>query len=243
MITPNNIYLGDAYELIKELPTNSVDLIITDPPYDFKSMVGGGFMKKEENQKFAKQIMETNLDKGIKKEIFDEWVRVLKKVNIYIWCNKEQIIPYIDYFVKEKGCNWEVLIWHKTNPTAFCGTHYLIDKEYCLYFWETGAKIHIPFERGKTIFQSTKNVTDKNNYNHPTIKPLTFIEDLIRNSSEEGDVVLDTFLGSGTTALGCKHTNRKYIGFEIDPNYFKIAKDRLEGFNQKGIGNLFDMEM
>ena len=110
----------------------------------------------------------------------------MKKINIYIWCNKEQIINYLDFFVKEKKCNYEILVWAKLDPIPFCGTHYLKDKEYCLYFWEQGAKLYVPYERGKTVFLSNKNVLDKNDFGHPTIKPIDIIETLIKNSTEVG---------------------------------------------------------
>lgn len=64
-------------------------------------------------------------------------------------------------------------------------------------------------------------------YGHPTIKPLCIIENIVRNSSKEGNVVLDTFMGSGTTAVACIRNNRKYIGFEKNEEYFKIAKKRI----------------
>lgn len=238
----DKIYKGNCYELIKDLPDDFVDLIITDPPYQFNSMRGGGIMKNPHNQQFSKEITENKLDKGVDAELFNEWIRVMKKINIYIWCNKEQIIEYLDFFVKEKKCNYEILIWHKTDPIAFCGTHYLIDKEYCLYFWETGAKVHISFDKGSTVFHETKNVSDKKMYGHPTIKPIHFIENMVVNSSEENDVVLDTFIGSGTTAVACKHTNRRYIGFEINEDYYKIAVDRVNGISKSGQTNLFDTD-
>ena len=164
-IKPNNIYCGDAYELIKDMTDNSVDLIITDPPYEFESMVGGGIAKQ--SVKFHKEIANTELDKGIDLKILDDFVRVMKKINIYIWCNKEQIYDYLTYFVKERHCNWEMLIWAKENPVPFCGTHYLCDKEYCLYFWEQGAPVHIPFDRARTYLISKTNKEDKEKYNPP----------------------------------------------------------------------------
>ena len=60
------------------------------------------------------------------------------------------------------------------------------------------------------------------------------IERLVSNSSDEGDLVLDPFMGSGTTALAAKHTGRNYLGFEIDPQYHQIAVDRLQGWNARG---------
>ena len=182
-IEPNNIYLGNAYELIKEVADKSIDLIMTDPPYDIQDIHGSGIMASRKAGNFAKEIQANELDKGIDLSILDDFIRVMKKINIYIWCNKSQILPYLKYFVEEKGCSYEILIWCKENPIPFCGTHYLVDKEYCLYFWEQGAPVNIPFDRARTYFISKTNREDKNNFNHPTIKPIDFIETLIKNST------------------------------------------------------------
>ena len=69
------------------------------------------------------------------------------------------------------------------------------------------------------------NKEDKNNFTHPTIKPIEIIENFIKNSSTEDSVVFDPFMGSGTTCLAAKRLNRKYIGFEIEPKWYEIAKD------------------
>ena len=243
----NKIYLGNAYELIKQVDDHSVDLIVTDPPYEIEGIHGSGILKTRGKQpSFHKELNENGLDQGIDLSILDDMCRVMKKINIYIWCNKEQIIDYLDYFVKGKGCNWEMLIWAKTDPIPFCGTHYLKDKEYCLYFWEQGAKVYIPYDRGKTVFISKRNTMDKDDYGHPTIKAIDLIETLIRNSIDEksggGVIIFDPFVGSGTTCLAAKHLGLSYIGFEINPTYYQIAVDRLQGINQKGEMNLFDID-
>ena len=239
----NKIYLGDAYKLIKEIPDKSVDLIITDPPYQIEGIHGSGILKtRGKTPSFHNQLHDNGLDKGIDLKILDDYVRVLKKINIYIWCNKSQIYDYMTYFVKERGCSFELLVWCKENPIAFCGTHYLVDKEYCLYFWEQGADVYIPFDRAKTYFISKTNVADKNDYGHPTIKPIEFIKKLIENSSLRGGVILDTFVGSGTTCAAAKELGRQYIGFEINEKYYKIAVDRMNGINQKGEMDLFSFE-
>ena len=75
---------------------------------------------------------------------------------------------------------------------------------------------------------------DKKKYKHPTIKPLRIIKTLIKNSSNEGDIVLDCFSGSGTTCVAAKELGRKYIGIEIDPEYHKISLDRLHGILADG---------
>lgn len=188
-IKPNNIYLGDSYELIKSMQDKSVDLIITDPPYDIQGLQSkphGLFTCGNRTRKYEDEMIKNGLDKGIDLKILDDFVRVMKKINIYIWCNKEQIYDYLTYFVKEKKCNWEMIIWAKSNVPPLVGGHYLKDKEYCLYFWERGVSVHPSFETGKTVFFSKINIDDKKKYKHPTIKPIELIKALIENSSGGG---------------------------------------------------------
>lgn len=238
----NEIYLGNAYELIKKVEDKSIDLIITDPPYDIGTSHGSGIMRDPKNSAYLKQIESANINKGFDLSILEEFCRILKKINIYIFCNKAQILDYLKFFIDKKGCNWELLIWEKTNPPPLCGTHYLVDKEYCLYFWEQGAEVHIPYERGKTVYRTKTNKEDKEIFLHPTCKPQPFIETMILNSSKRGGVVFDAFIGSGTTAAATKAMERKYLGFEVNPEFYKIASDRLKGINQKGELNLFEID-
>lgn len=95
-------------------------------------------------------------------------------------------------------------------------------------------------EQELSILQKN-NIEDKKNFKHPTIKNIKIIENLVANSSQAGDVILDPFVGSGTTCVAAKRLGRKYIGFEINEKYYKIAKDRLQGWNQKGEMSLFDI--
>lgn len=243
-IKPNNIYLGNAYEMIKDMPDKSVDLIVTDPPYDIEGIHGSGILKtRGHTPSFHKELAENKLDKGIDLKILDDFVRVMKKINIYIWCNKNQIYDYMTYFVKERNCSFEMLIWAKENPIPFCGTHYLVDKEYCLYFWEQGAPINIPYERARTYYISKTNTMDKKDYGHPTIKSIDFIDMLVKNSMPAGGgVIFDPFAGSGTHLLAGKRNGMQYIGFEINPKYYQICCDRLKGINARGEMNLFDID-
>ena len=87
----------------------------------------------------------------------------------------------------------------------------------------------------KKYYVSSCNVEDKQLYDHPTIKPENIISNLIINSSKEEDIVLDTFMGSGTTAVCAKNLNRHFIGFELNPQFHKIACDRLNGITQQDI--------
>lgn len=79
----------------------------------------------------------------------------------------------------------------------------------------------------------------KSKFMHPTIKPLEFVQNQILNSTNEGEVVLDPFMGSGTTAVACKNLNRQFIGFEVDSKWHKIACDRLNNIQANGQITLF----
>ena len=224
-----NIFLkcGNCLELLKSIPDNSVDLIVTDPPYSKKgngyNVGGGAFGSKKRN--YHGELDEHSLLNGVDNTVLDELVRVMKKVNIYIWCNKEQLLQYMEYF---KDYNLELLSWHKTNPVPTCNNKYLSDTEYLLFFRENGVKIYGSYATKRKYYVTPTNKADKQKYNHPTVKPLDIIENLIINSSQEDDVILDPFMGSGTTGEAAIKLNRKFIGFEIDEQYFETARERVK---------------
>lgn len=172
------------------------------------------------------------ISKGFTNNLLDELCRIMKKIYIYIWCNKEQLRQIIDYF-DDKGCFIDLLTWHKTNPIPTCNNTYLSDTEYCVMARESGCKIYGTVETKHKYYISQCNVSDKELFEHPTIKPLELVKNHIINSTLEGDVVLDCFMGSGTTAVACKELGRNYIGFELNPEYWQIAVDRVNGISQK----------
>lgn len=215
---------GDCLNLLKQLPDKSIDLVVTDPPYVIDNK-GGGLYTQEDKQ-YVKQL--EGIKDGFSTEVLDELCRVMKNINIYLWCSQKQLFPLIEYFVEGKKCNFNLITWHKTNPIPACGNKYLTDTEYCLFFREKGVKIYGEFSTKFTYYVTPLNQKDKKLYNHPTIKPLDIIQNLVVNSSLEGDIVLDPFLGSGTTAVACVNTGRHYIGFELDPQYYDIACKRLD---------------
>lgn len=241
------IECGDCLELLKSIPDNSIDLIVTDPPYVVETDGAGFFGKKSDeysmNYKGKKAytyggeryVMKeiSNMSDGFSENILDELCRVMKKVNLYIWCSQKQLYKLINYFVIKKKCNWNLITWHKTNPIPACGNKYLSDTEYCLFFREKGVKIQGSFDTKFTYYVTPLNSKDKKQYGHPTIKPLDIIKNFIINSSNEGDIILDPFMGSGTTPVACVETNRHYIGFEIDENYYNIACKRLDEVESK----------
>ncbi len=234
----NQIYNEDCYKAIKDLPDKSIDLIITDPPYEINELKGGEMLKEKHIANLMNELEDKNLNIGIKEEILEEFLRVLKKPNIYIWCNKVLIPKLIDFFVLKRRFSYEFICWHKTNAMPLCGGKFLTDTEYCLYF-KNGVKLNTVYETASTHYELPININDKNKFSHPTIKPLKIIENCIKNSSSPGEVILDCFLGSGTTAVACKNTGRNYIGFEINKKWFDIATNRLNNINAHGQTSMF----
>ena len=125
-------------------------------------------------------------------------------------------------------CKFDIICWHKTNALPTYSNKYLSDTEYCLHF-KKGASVHPEsYEDAKTYYIAPINHKDKKEYNHPTIKPLDLIEKFVRNSTKKDDLILDPFMGSGTTGVACKKSNRDFIGIEFNKEYYNIAKERIE---------------
>src|SRR5690554_4278546 len=239
---PNNIYNVDSYKAIKQIPDKSIDCIYTDIPYEM-TMGGGGSLA----HKLGNYIKEEVKDfiNGIDYSILEDFIRVSKNINIFIWCSKNQILDIGNFFSKY-DVDFNILTWTKTNPIPFGNSIWLSDIEYCLHFYKE-AGYNTGWEFKHKNYTSSINMKDKELYEHPTIKPLEMVKRHLLNMTKEGDVVLDTFLGSGTTAVAAKELGRNYIGFEIDKRYYDIAQDRLNGITQVerrekelGIMNIFD---
>lgn len=223
------IYCQDCLEGLRAIPDASIDLVMTDPPYLIKDTHAGGNTRLSRTiQPINNELRDNDLVNGLDPAVLPELVRVLKTINLYIWCNKAQIPDYLDYFVKKNKCSFDVIIWSKTNALPTYHNKYLSDKEYCLYFRKGGYCQPTSYEAARTAYYQPINVYDKKNYPHPTIKPLNIVKTLIENSSRPGDLILDPFLGSGTTAVACMELGRKYIGYELNGGYFETAQRRIK---------------
>ena len=259
----NTIYNEDCYKAIKDIPSGSIDLVYIDIPYLYNQGGCGNselgertakkrlqlkgmdekymneFSSKKEalrtgRNKQSQSLQLTNIENGIDYSIFDELCRVMKRIYIYIWCSKLQLRDIINYFL-DKNCLFEILVWCKTNPTPTTNNVWLPDLEYCLFFREKGCRLNDGYDFKSKWYISGANVDDKKLYDHPTIKPLELVKRHILHSTQPNDIVLDCFMGSGTTAVACKETGRRYLGFEIDKTYYEIACNRLKGYSQRDI--------
>ena len=225
-----NLYNADCMDILPTIKSNSIDLVIIDPPYDIPNIVPGSNSRLSQSiGRSLRELEESDIISSYDiTKVNTELVRVMRGINIYIWCNKKQIPEYLNFYVTKLNCAFEILCWHKTNATPlFCGK-YLTDTEYCLYFHKDSYCKPSYYDDARTYYIAPINVNDKKYYQHPTIKPLDIMERFIRNSSRVGDVVLDCFMGAGTTGVACKDLQRDFIGVEISKKWFDIAKERID---------------
>ena len=137
------------------------------------------------------------------------------------------------------GYNTDLLVWCKTNPTPQTNNIWLPDLEYCVYMREFGVPLNDGYELKSKWYCSPANKSDKDLFEHPTIKPLQLVERHLLHATQPNDIVADFFVGSGTTAVACKEIGRRYIGVEIEEKWVKVANDRLNGIDQNGQISLF----
>ena len=230
----DRIYNMDCMDGMKHIGTASVDCIICDPPYLLENQGGGFWSKAEEGNHYTARGTRKGMDKlgdikdGIGNDVLDEMCRVMKKINIYIFCSQKQIQQYLAYFVDGKGCNWNLISWHKKNPIPACGNKYLSDTEFILFFREKGVRLYGSYETKRTFYTTLRNQQENIEFGHPTVKPCQIIRNFVINSSQDGDIVLDPFMGSGTTAIACIKERRHFIGFELNKEYFDKAVRRIK---------------
>ena len=228
--------MGNSLEIMKKIPDSSIDLIVTDPPYDISATNGGGTINKiKKLNQSLNGLVEADITNGYDIVSFgNEFIRIMSEINIYIWCNKKQIPEYFDFYVRKHKCKFDIICWHKTNALPTYSNKYLSDTEYLLYFRKGKGKCFPQsYEDAKTFYIAPINQKDKKIFHHPTIKPLDITEKIIRNSSKEGQIIFDPFMGSGTTGVACMNLNRSFIGGEINKEYYEIAKHRIEDRRKK----------
>lgn len=229
------VYNTDAIEWLKTLNNDSVDLIVSDPPYRVTqhghSGLGGIFKTKVgEDKKLNGKLFEHNeVDVN---DYAGELYRVLKPdSHCYIMTNDRNLQNFMNVFTNI-GFNFcKLLIWDKQNKIT--NQYYMNQVEYILFMYK-GRNKQIN-NCGTSNLISVNNVKNKT-HNHPTEKPVELMEILIKNSTNEGDLVLDPFVGVGATPVACQNLKRNFIGCELDKVYYDTTMERLN----EGIGEFFE---
>lgn len=229
------LYNGDCMEVMKNIPDNSVDLICTDIPYEFTHHLGGGTRKLHKRAMKMRETIDFMANGIDYDSVFTEFMRINKIPNMIIFCSNMQIGKIINFFFQQ-NVKTDLLVWEKTNPAPLCNGKYIGDLEYIIYAHVKGSPFNNDVEfKYKKKCKVYPIVVSKDKI-HPTQKPVALMNELVNLHSLENQVVIDPFMGSGSTEIACINLNRKFIGIEKDPTFFELAKKRINDAEQ-GIEN------
>ena len=210
------LHNGDCVEYMKAMDKKSVDLLLTDIPYNEVNRKDNGLRSLD---KGVADSAEFDLDETLK-----QFMRVTKG-SIYVFCGIEQV-SHIKKTFRENGLSTRLVVWNKTNPSPMNGDKiWLSSVECCVYGKFPKATFNEHCKGSVLNFPSGRSKI------HPTQKPLKLFEKIVEVSSNEGDVVFDPFMGSGTSGVAAKNLNRKFIGCEANDEYFNLAEDRIMNSN------------
>ena len=246
----NSIIFGDCIEELEKIPRNSVDLILTDPPYNASNIkinlpnnkTGGAFYKINENW-----------DKFNNYEEYFEWTKkwmqrcdkVLKNTgSILVCCSMHNLAEIILSLKSMKYKELNIITWKKTNPMPNITKRMLTHStEFIVWFakdsgWTFNYEDMKKYNNGKqlkdvwefSLCQGSERIKNESTSRaaHPTQKPIKLFDRLIEMASNQGNLVLDPFKGSGTTAISCIRLNRKYIGIENNFEYYNLSNLRIK---------------
>ncbi len=244
----HKIFFADALEALKIIPDNSVDLIFADPPYNIGKNFNGKIERWETEESYLEWCYEW----------LDLCIQKLKPNGSFYVMTATQFMPYFDIHLRKKLTILSRLVWSYDSsgvqakkyygsmyePILFCvkdKNNYTFNTNDILVEAKTGAKRKLIDYRKAvpTVYNSEKvpgNVWEFSRVryrmdeyeNHPTQKPISLLERIIKASSNEGDLVLDPFSGTFTTCFVAKELNRNSIGIELQDGYVKIGLRRLQ---------------
>lgn len=222
-----NLIKGNNLDVLKTISDKSVDLVVTDPPYNIS--------KKNNFETMNRQGIDFGeWDKNVDLlSWMNELPRIVKKGASIIVFNDWRNLGMIAKELEEKGfLIKDIIRWEKTNPMPRNrDRRYIVDYEFAIWAVENHAKWKFHRQSDKydrsEIRVPIASASEKTFGAHPTQKPVKLMEELLLRHSDKNDIVLDPFMGSGSTGIACLNTNRDFIGIELDENYFEIAKKRI----------------
>ena len=244
MLEINKIHLGDCVELLRQIPDNSINLIIVDPPYNIsklndnrdRSKLNSPIMRRESPLKYDFG----EWDNKTREEFLDftrTWLfqccRVLKDGGTIISFFNKEDISYLGwtakgYYPENPVRTRTIFTWCKSNPVpSFRKVNYLSATEFVWIGSKGKWTFNFKMQKEMKNFMITANGSSYKKTKHPTEKPLSLIKYFVEVHSNKDDLILDCFMGSGTTALACKQLGRNFIGIEAIKEYVDMANERL----------------
>lgn len=218
------IFNVDTIEKLKEIPSESIDIVVTDPPYlvEYKTN-----RRKDKSHKFCSAIKNDD-NPALIEAYIKECYRIMKpNTAIFMFCSS----VHADWFkrtLESAGFKWKsTVVWVKNSWTAGDLKGGLGRQYECIMLMEKGRAIRKNSYRYSDVWKFDR-IAGKELL-HQNQKPVELVKRCIELYSVGGDTVFDGFMGSGTTGVAAKEMNRKFIGCEIDPDYFNIASKRIGG--------------
>jgi site-specific DNA-methyltransferase (adenine-specific) len=217
----SKLYCGDCFDVIDYMISQNIkaNCIVTDPPY------GMSFVSNHRKEKYSAIINDDNLD------WINEWINKINNIlndnsHLYVCCSWHNV----DIFKQEIQKKFEIkniIIWEKNN-TGMGDLESQFAPKYEMIIYAIKGKRKLNGSRDADIIKEKRT----NNELHPTQKPTDLIKYLIEKSTNRNDVVLDSFSGSGTTAVACEQANRKWICIEQEKKYCDVTVERLKNIQQ-----------
>lgn len=225
----NKIYCEDCLDGMEKISNNSIDLIVTDPPYLINYKTNHRNNKEHE---FCSTIKNDDNKKLIKNYI-SECYRILKDDSAFYCFSSSDKIDFFKQEIEKYFDIKNIIVWVKNNWTAG-DLKAQYGKQYEFIIYANKGRREIEGKRLSNVWRFNRVVGNKQL--HQNQKPLRLVNRIIKKSSNQEDVIFDGFIGSGTTAVSAKSLNRFYLGFEIEQKYIDIANKRLK---QKTFNELF----
>lgn len=213
----------DQENIKKILNGESADLVLTDPPYNQETKGG---CKGSIGKALRKQGADIEFICDFEPEEFLNALPTVfeKNMNSYIFCNKDLVPQYLNW-AQEAGYSFNILIWKKPNAIPIGGSH-RPDIEYLLVFRKSAI-----FNGGLKDVNYSKCIEHGRETGlHPTMKPVSILENQLKIASSNRSIVVDFFLGSGSTLIACEKTNRKCYGMELDEKYCDVIIERYRRY-------------
>ena len=226
---------ADSRNIIKQIPDNSIDFILTDPPYNL-SRHSTGNIPLPGRSAINNNVAEWDRIDFNPEEWADEFIRILKPTgNLFIFTSYNQLGRWYN-LLDHRFDSSNFMIWHKTNPVPkIFKAGFLNSCEMIITCWNkkhtwnfiSQTEMH-NFIESPICMRPERLSSPK----HPTQKPVSILKKMIKIATNENDIVFDPFMGVGSTGIAALELNRKFIGIELDSEYFEAAKERIEIYLQ-----------
>jgi site-specific DNA-methyltransferase (adenine-specific)/modification methylase len=227
---------GDSFKEIKKIPNNSIDLILTDPPYNL-GLYSTGNIKMNWRKDFNNDVAVWDRKEFNPRDWLTEFKRILKPTgNIFAFTSYNLIGKWHETFDPEFD-TFQFMVWHKTNPPPkIRRAGFLNSCELIVCMWDKNHTWNFTKQSEMHNFIETSicmgKERGKEDFFHPTQKPLKVLQHIIKLASNEGDTVFDPFMGIGSTGEAALLLNREFIGIEIEEKYIRGVIKRLDKFKK-----------